>query len=155
MAQCQFLFSAIFVFQISYTGNILGIGWNEAQSSYFPRHETESKVETEEGQEVATPPSGAGPPLAAPPPGVGPLVPYDIAPPPIESLRCENPKSIGVFPDKVPQCRRHRRRSSGDRSLCSGTLPGWGIASGAISIAVAVSHDEEGVVLPWGWGIYW
>jgi hypothetical protein len=43
----------------------------------------------------------------------------------------------------------------GDRSLCSGTLPGWGIAPGAISIdstaifiAVVVSHDEEGVVLP-------
>jgi hypothetical protein len=42
----------------------------------------------------------------------------------------------------------------GDRSLCSGTLLGWGIALGAISIdstaifiAVADSHDEEGVVL--------
>jgi hypothetical protein len=39
--------------------------------------------------------------------------------------------------------------------LCSGTLPGGGIAPGAISIdstaifiAVAGSHDEEGVVLP-------
>jgi hypothetical protein len=43
----------------------------------------------------------------------------------------------------------------GDRSLCSGTLSGWGIAPGAVSIdstaifiVVAVSHDEEGVVLP-------
>jgi hypothetical protein len=43
----------------------------------------------------------------------------------------------------------------GDRSLCSGTLPGRGIAPGAISIdstvifiAVADSHDEEGVVIP-------
>jgi hypothetical protein len=43
----------------------------------------------------------------------------------------------------------------GDRSLCFGTLPGRGIAPGAISIdsiaifiVVAVSHDEEGVVLP-------
>jgi hypothetical protein len=53
----------------------------------------------------------------------------------------------------------------GDRSLYSGTLPGRGIAPGAIfidsvdsttisidftaiSIDVAVSHDEEGVVLP-------
>jgi hypothetical protein len=32
----------------------------------------ESKEETEEGQEVATPPGGEGPPLAAPLPGVGP-----------------------------------------------------------------------------------
>jgi hypothetical protein len=49
----------------------------------------------------------------------------------------------------------------GDRSLCSGTLTGWGSAPGAISIAVyidltaisinlAVSYDEEGVVLPRG-----
>jgi hypothetical protein len=53
----------------------------------------------------------------------------------------------------------------GDRSLCSGTLPGRGCAPGAISIDsiastavsvdltaisidVDVSHDEEGVVLP-------
>jgi hypothetical protein len=42
-------------------------------------------------------------------------------------------------------------------SLCSGTLLGWGIAPGAISIdftaifiIVADSHDEEGVVLPQG-----
>jgi hypothetical protein len=55
----------------------------------------------------------------------------------------------------------------GDRSLCSATLPGRGSALGAISIDavastavsidftaistnVAVSHDEEGVVLPRG-----
>jgi hypothetical protein len=52
----------------------------------------------------------------------------------------------------------------GDRSLYSGTLPGQGSAPGAvsidstavsmdftaISIDVAVSHDEEGVVLPRG-----
>jgi hypothetical protein len=39
MSQCQFLFSAIFVFQKSYTGDILGFGWNESQTSYFSRHE--------------------------------------------------------------------------------------------------------------------
>jgi hypothetical protein len=45
----------------------------------------------------------------------------------------------------------------GDISLYFGTLPGRGIASGAISIDsttifvdVAVSHDEEGVFLPQG-----
>jgi hypothetical protein len=83
--------------------------------------------------------------------------PPDLALPPIYSLRGENPKSISVHPRKVLQRRRHRRPILGDRSLCSGTLPGRGIASGAISIdstaisiAVAVSHDEEGVVLPRG-----
>jgi hypothetical protein len=41
------LFSTIFVFQKSYTRNILGIGQNKSQSSYFSRYETESKAETE------------------------------------------------------------------------------------------------------------
>jgi hypothetical protein len=41
------LFSAIFVFYKSYTGNILGIGRNEARTSYFSRHET--KYEGEPG----------------------------------------------------------------------------------------------------------
>jgi hypothetical protein len=55
MPQCQFLFSAIFVFRKSYTGNILEIGQNESQSSYLPDTKTESKGETEEGQEAAAP----------------------------------------------------------------------------------------------------
>jgi hypothetical protein len=55
MPQCQFLFSAVFVFQKSYTGNILGIGRNKNQKSYFADTKTESKGETEEGQEAATP----------------------------------------------------------------------------------------------------
>jgi hypothetical protein len=76
----------------------------------------------------------------------------------------ENPKTISKFPERVPQLCRRRRRISGDRSLCSGTLSGRGSAPGAISIAVsavsidltaisinlAVSYDEEGVVLPRG-----
>jgi hypothetical protein len=90
-----------------------------------------------------------------------PWVPSDIALPPINSLRRENPKEIGIHPRKVLQRRRHQRRSSRDRSLCSNTLPGRGISPGAISIDstaisidVAISHDEEGVVLPQGWGLY-
>jgi hypothetical protein len=41
MPQCQFLFSAIFVFQKSYTGNIPGIGQNESRSSYLPKGKTD------------------------------------------------------------------------------------------------------------------
>jgi hypothetical protein len=88
-----------------------------------------------------------------------PWSPPDDTPSPIKSLLTENPKSIGVFPRTVPQHRRRRRQILGDRSLCSGTLSGWGSAPGAISITVsidltaisinlAVSYDEEGVVLP-------
>ena len=39
MPQCQFLFSAVFVFQKSYTGNILGIGQFKDRSSDFYRAE--------------------------------------------------------------------------------------------------------------------
>jgi hypothetical protein len=83
--------------------------------------------------------------------------PPDIALPPIYFLRRENPKSVGIHPRKVLQRRRHRRGSSGDRSICSGTLPGRGIAPGAIFIdftaifiAISISHDEEVVGLPRG-----
>jgi hypothetical protein len=42
LTRCQSassLFSAVFVFQKSYTGNILRIGWNKIWSSYFSRHD--------------------------------------------------------------------------------------------------------------------
>jgi hypothetical protein len=95
------------------------------------------------------------------------LVPSDIALPPIKSLQRKKPKSIDVSPSKVPQLCRRRRPNSGDRSLYYDTLLGQGSALGAISIDsiastaisidftaisidVAVSHDEEGVVLPRG-----
>jgi hypothetical protein len=90
-----------------------------------------------------------------------PQAPIDIALPPINCLQQENPKGVGIHPWKVLQHRCHRRWVLGDRSLCSGTLSGWGIAPRAISIdstnifiAVADSHDEEGVVLSRGWGLY-
>jgi hypothetical protein len=60
------LFSTIFVFQKSYTGNILGIGRNKSQSSYFSRRERESKAETEGDQKLFPAPSrrGESPPEA-------------------------------------------------------------------------------------------
>jgi hypothetical protein len=103
MPQCQFLFSAIFVFQKSYTGNILRIGRNKSQSSYLHDTKTESKGDTEGArgqphhwvaraipwprhQVVWTP----GPPL-------------DIALPPISSLQQENPKGTNTFPQNILQ----------------------------------------------------
>jgi hypothetical protein len=93
MPQCQFLLSAIFVFQKSYTGNILGIGRNKSQSSYLSDMTTESKGETETSQEPAKPGGGMAQPLAAPPYGVGPRAPSDIVVLPIYSLHWENPKA--------------------------------------------------------------
>jgi hypothetical protein len=59
MPQCQFLFSAIFLFQVFTQGNILRIGRNKSQSSYFADTKTESKEDTETSQEPTTPGGGA------------------------------------------------------------------------------------------------
>jgi hypothetical protein len=53
-----------------------------------------------------------------------------------KAFQSPNPKWIGEISKTVPQRRRHRRQISGDISLCSGTLPGWGSAPGAISIGL-------------------
>jgi hypothetical protein len=52
------LFSAAFVFQKSYTGNILGIGRNKSRTSYFYRSFAKTEDETEGGQGPASPPGG-------------------------------------------------------------------------------------------------
>ena len=49
MPQCQFLFSAVFMFQKSYTGNILGIEQFEDRSSYFYRAEAADLEGVEDG----------------------------------------------------------------------------------------------------------
>jgi hypothetical protein len=102
MPECQFLFSAIFMFEKSYTGNILGIGRNESQSSYLPDMKMESKGETESSRTIGwhrPPPSRAtrwcGPPS-------------DIALLPINSLRRENPKAPNTF--SMKHTASHRRR---------------------------------------------
>jgi hypothetical protein len=150
MSRCQFLFSAVFVFQKSCTGNILRIGRNKSQTSYFSRHE-DGVQSKDRGGHRGNHTIGWRAPLWPRHHVVwAPRVPSDIALPPIKCLRRENPKEFGIHPRKVSQHRRHRRPISGDRSLCSGTLPGRGITPRAISIAIADSHDEEGVVLPRG-----
>jgi hypothetical protein len=58
------LFFAIFVFQKSYTVNILGIGRNKSRTSYFYRSFVKNEDETE--GEPASPPGGAAQPLATP-----------------------------------------------------------------------------------------
>jgi hypothetical protein len=63
------LFSTIFVFQKSYTGNILEIGWNKIQTSYFYQSFTKNEDETEEGQEPGSPQGGVAQPVAALPHG--------------------------------------------------------------------------------------
>ena len=147
-----------FWFQKSYTGNILGIGRDKSQSSYFYRAEAGVRRETKTRAEAATPALGAGQPWPAPRQWCGPLGRPPTSPFRPYILRiAKTLNHRAEIHEKFRQRRHHRRPDSGDRSLCSGTLPGRGIAPGAISIdstaisiAVADSHDEEGVVLPRG-----
>jgi hypothetical protein len=155
------LFSVVFVFQKSYTRNILGIGRNKAGTSYFSRTQDEYRKRARGGareqphQGVACPPPGRARGWCGPP-GCPLTPPFRL----FKASRSQNPRSISVFHTKVPQ-RRHRRRPIlGDRTLYFGTLLGRGSAPGAvsidsnaftaISINIAFSHDEEGVVLPRG-----
>jgi hypothetical protein len=102
MPQCQFLVFCCFCV-LSYTGNILRIGWNKSQSSYFFRHETESKAETEEGQRADTPPMARTNPWPHRGMVWAPSPPPDIALPPIYSHRWENPKRLINFLENILQ----------------------------------------------------
>jgi hypothetical protein len=57
------MFSAIFVFQKSYTGNILGIGRNKFWNSYFSRTKDEDQTGAGEGPEAGHTMRGHGPGL--------------------------------------------------------------------------------------------
>jgi hypothetical protein len=109
----SFLFSAVFVFQKSYTGNILGIGRNKSQSSYFSRHETKSKAEMEGSQRAATHTHGAGHPLAASGPGVGPWSTSWRCPSAYIFPSMGKPKGPNQFSSKHTASRRRCRHEIG------------------------------------------
>ena len=157
MPQCQFLFSAVFGSRKAVRTIFSEFDETKAKPPIFPRDTRSQK---------GKPGGGPRPPnhlLARPGERVrrevrwAPRDSTDVAPSPIYFPRGVNPKEQSHFSRRVPQRRRHLQQVSGYKSLCSGTLPGRGIAPGAISIdstaisiAVADSHDEEGVVLPRG-----
>jgi hypothetical protein len=103
------LFSAIFLFQKSNIGNILGIGRNKSQSSYFFRHEMESKAEMEGDQWPATPWGGAGQPLAAPLGGRATWPTSWRRPSTYIFPSMGKPKRPDQFSSKHTASRRHRR----------------------------------------------
>src|SRR3954454_11018215 len=150
MPQCQFLFSAIFVFQKSCTENILGIARDKLPVPYNHVTKTVPEDDLRGASQVARPhpvPASAGLRLG----GVwAHLGSPDSASSPIYSSFRENPRHTRENPRKVPQPPSSPKHDSGDRSLCSGTLPERGISPGGISIdsttifiAILVSPDEE------------
>jgi hypothetical protein len=111
------LFSAIFVFQKSYTGNVLGIGRNKSRTSYFYRSFAKTEDETEGARgwphhRGARPSPWPRPPMVSPP---GP--PTDDAPLPIKTPRREKPKGRITFPRNILQAAAViKSRSGGSRS---------------------------------------
>jgi hypothetical protein len=122
------LFFAVFVFQKSYTGNILGIGRNDHRMSYFSRSQDEDRKRVGGGPEGWLTIGWRAPSWPRPLGVRPPWSTSDDALSPIKSFRTENPKTISKISRRVPQLRRRHRWISGDRSLCSGTLPRWGSA---------------------------
>jgi hypothetical protein len=111
------LFSAIFVFQKSYTGNILRIGRNKSRSSYFSdmRRSPKQRWRGARGQ----PHHGVVRPTPGPRHQVvwTPGPPSDIALPPIYFPRQENPKGPINFPENILQATAVvNARSGGSRS---------------------------------------
>src|SRR3954468_8202432 len=72
MPQCQFLFSAVFVFQKSCTENILGITWDKFPVPYFHVMKLEPERDLKGGSQVARQGPGAGLPWPAPGGCMGP-----------------------------------------------------------------------------------
>jgi hypothetical protein len=102
------LFSAGFVFQKSYTGNILEIGQNEAQTSYFSRTQDKGRRRAGGGGAATHHSRGWRAPLGRTMGWCG--APGRPLTPPLclfKTLRSRNSKSIRVFPRKVPQRCRH------------------------------------------------
>jgi hypothetical protein len=142
------LFSAIFVFKKSYTGNILGIGRNKSRTSYYLPKLPEVRREDGGGGGTGWPHHRA----AWPAPGPRllwvrpPWSTSDAAPSPIKTPRWEKPKDPINFPET------HRdplSLSTQDREglkALPGTLPERGIATGGLLHRHACLRRDEWVV---------
>ena len=130
--------------------------WTKLHGSpYFTRtHLADQRGDGEEPRGPHTWP-GRGAPFCRALGWCGPHGP--LQPPPFRLLIPPDAKTLKestISPEEFRSSAATKNPNSGDRSLCFGTLPGRRIAPGAISIdatasiiAVAASHDEEGVVL--------
>jgi hypothetical protein len=111
------LFFAVFVFQKSYTGNILEIRQNKSQTSYFYQSFAKTEDETEGGQRLATPQGARLSPWPRPPMVSPPGPPPNDAPSPIKTPHREKPKGQIAFPRNILQVAAIiESRSGGSRS---------------------------------------
>ena len=140
------LFSAVFVFQKWYTGNILGIGRNKFLKSYF----------TGELPNIRRPDGGGprGPHTQGwrglPPGRAGPMW-GAVAPPLTSPFRLHIPpdeKNLSPisFPEYIAIRRRRRPEDREGPEALPGTLPERGIATGGLLHRHACLRSDEWVV---------
>jgi hypothetical protein len=103
------LFSAVFVFQKSYTGNILRIGWNKSRTSYYLTKLPKDRRGDRGGHRPATQQGGAASPWPAPPTCEATLVhlwrcPFAYKDPPDE----KNLSTRSIFQKHIAIRRRRR-----------------------------------------------
>jgi hypothetical protein len=140
------LFSTVFVFQKSYTGNILRIAQNKSQTSrYLPKLLENRRGDRKEPQGGHTT-RGCGLALARASLWCGPLVHFWCYPFAYKDLPTGKPKDPITFPkthhDSPPSSTRDRE---GLEAL-PGTLPERGIATGGLLHRHACPRHDEWVV---------
>jgi hypothetical protein len=156
MPQYQFLFSAVFVFQKSCTGNILGFGRNKSQTSYFFLHEDEVQSRDRGGHRGSHTMPWRGPTSGRAGLWCGPLGHPSTSPFRLYiAFDAKTLKESVSIHEKFCSTATIKDEFWGTEiyvpAPCrDGELPPEAISidSTAIFIAVADSHDEEGVVLP-------
>jgi hypothetical protein len=127
------LFSAVFVFQKSYIGNILGIGWNKSRTSYYSR--TRVGVQSRDG---GVPGPGhtlgrRGPSPSRATKGWAPLVHFLT--PPFRlyiPLNGKNLKAWSIFHETYCKPPPSSTRDREGPEALSGTLPERGITAGCL-----------------------
>jgi hypothetical protein len=129
----SFLFSAIFVFQKSYTGNILRIGQNKSRTCYFYRSFAKTKDETEGGQRPATPQGGRRPAPDRAHPWWARLVHLlTMLLRLLRPLDGKNLRDRSLFPETYCKPLPSSKRDWEDPGAFPGTLPERGIPTGGL-----------------------
>jgi hypothetical protein len=146
LTRCQSassLFFAIFVFQKSYTGNILRIGWNKSRTSYYLTKLPEDRRGDGGGPQGGLTTRGRGlrrPVVRAPWPTSG------AAPSPIKTPRREKPKDLINFPETLRDPPPSSTRDREGPEALPGTLPERGITIGGLLHRHACLRRDEWVV---------
>jgi hypothetical protein len=141
------LFSAVFVFQKCYTGNILGIGRNKFQNPYFAQNFTGASREPKRRRSGAmrAPHNRAARPRPWPRRLCvrSPRSTPDDAPSPIKTSQREKPKYPITFPEHIAICHRRRPEDREGPEALPGTLPERGIATGGLLHRHACLQSDE------------